>query len=153
MLAASGHQVEGRVLEPCSETAGQAGLEVRSRRDVSPEERKEIVARPARGWGRVAARQAGLDSRVGGHEHHGTSVPGGCDSLYPGLCMALARVLAASAANDVFYAIFGIFVVAMIVLAVVVIVWAVRHDVAGRAAWRERQQERGYPPQPPGEGP
>jgi hypothetical protein len=57
--------------------------------------------------------------------------------------MALAPVVVGSAANAAFYAIFGLFVVAMIVLVVVVIVWAVRHDVAGRAAWRQRQQERG----------
>ena len=56
--------------------------------------------------------------------------------------MAFARVFATSAGNTAFYAIFGLFVVAMIVLAVVVVVWAVRHDVAGRDAWRERQASR-----------
>lgn len=58
-------------------------------------------------------------------------------------------LLLASAGNTAFYVIFGIFVVAMLVLAVIVIVWAVRHDMAGRAAWRERQMRRG-PPSPPG---
>jgi hypothetical protein len=54
--------------------------------------------------------------------------------------MPVAFVPPASASNAAFYTIFGIFVVAMLVLIVIIIVWAVRHDVAGRAAWRERQQ-------------
>ena len=49
---------------------------------------------------------------------------------------------AASAGNAAFYVIFGLFVVAMLVLVVIVIVWAVRHDMAGRTAWRERQMAR-----------
>lgn len=63
--------------------------------------------------------------------------------------MASALVLA-SAGNAAFYVVFGIFVVAMVVLAVIVIMWAVRHDMAGRRAWRERQAARGStPPDPP----
>jgi len=47
--------------------------------------------------------------------------------------------------------IFGIFVVAMLALVVMVILWAVRHDVAGRRAWRARQESRVQPPRdPPG---
>ncbi len=46
----------------------------------------------------------------------------------------------ASAGNTAFYAIFGVFVAAMLVLVVIIIVWAVRHDVAGRRAWRERHE-------------
>jgi hypothetical protein len=46
----------------------------------------------------------------------------------------------ASASNAAFYTIFGIFVAAMLVLIVIILVWAIRHDVAGRAAWRERQE-------------
>jgi hypothetical protein len=61
----------------------------------------------------------------------------------------MAPALLASAGNTAFYVIFGIFVVAMLALAVIVIVWAVRHDMAGRAAWRERQMRQGAPP-PPG---
>jgi hypothetical protein len=61
-----------------------------------------------------------------------------------------SALLLASAGNTAFYVIFGIFVVAMLTLAVIVIVWAVRHDMAGRAAWRERQARRGVPPPPPG---
>jgi len=30
----------------------------------------------------------------------------------------------------------------MVVLIVIIMVWAVRHDVAGRRAWRERQEAR-----------
>ena len=54
--------------------------------------------------------------------------------------MAAASVSLASASNTAFYAIFGVFVVAMVVLIVIILVWAVRHDVAGRRAWRDRQQ-------------
>jgi hypothetical protein len=60
-------------------------------------------------------------------------------------------LLLASAGNTAFYVIFGIFVVAMVTLVVIVIMWAVRHDLAGRAAWRARQEARGQPPpDPPG---
>jgi hypothetical protein len=37
---------------------------------------------------------------------------------------------------------------------VIILVWAIRHDVAGRAAWRERQEaadegiDQAIPPQP-----
>jgi len=48
----------------------------------------------------------------------------------------------ASATNTAFYVIFGVFVAAMVVLIVIIMVWAVRHDVAGRRAWRERQEAR-----------
>ena len=62
--------------------------------------------------------------------------------------MAAAPVLLASATNTAFYAIFGVFVVAMVVLIVIILVWAIRHDVAGRRAWRDRQQaaQAGRPP-------
>ena len=56
--------------------------------------------------------------------------------------MAHAPLLAASAGNTFFFVVFGLFVVAMLVLVVIVIVWAVRHDMAGRTAWRERQLAR-----------
>jgi hypothetical protein len=51
-------------------------------------------------------------------------------------------LLLASAGNTAFFVIFGVFVVAMITLAVIVIMWAVRHDLAGRQAWRARQEAR-----------
>jgi hypothetical protein len=62
--------------------------------------------------------------------------------------MAAASVPLASAANTAFFAIFGVFVVAMVVLILIILVWAIRHDVAGRRAWRERQEARqaGRPP-------
>ncbi len=63
--------------------------------------------------------------------------------------MARSLVPLAPATNVAFFAIFGFFVVAMVVLAVLVIVWAVRHDLAGRKAWRERQQSRGQQSPPP----
>jgi uncharacterized membrane protein len=55
--------------------------------------------------------------------------------------MPVAFVPPASASNAAFYTIFGIFVAAMIVLIVIILVWAIRHDLAGRSAWRERQQQ------------
>jgi hypothetical protein len=55
--------------------------------------------------------------------------------------MPVALVLLASASNAAFYTIFGIFVAAMLVLIVIILVWAIRHDIAGRAAWRERQEQ------------
>ena len=58
-------------------------------------------------------------------------------------------VLLASAGNTAFFVIFGLFVVAMITLAVIVIMWAVRHDMAGRKAWRARQEARVQPPPDP----
>jgi uncharacterized membrane protein (DUF485 family) len=42
-----------------------------------------------------------------------------------------------------FGVIFGIFVAALLVLTVIVVLWAVRRDRAGRALWRERHQEGG----------
>jgi len=64
--------------------------------------------------------------------------------------MALALLPSAPGTDVAFFAIFGIFVVALVALMVVVIVWAVRHDLAGRQAWRERQEARSQrPPQPP----
>ena len=67
--------------------------------------------------------------------------------------MAPALVLA-SAGNIAFFVIFGIFVVAMLALAVIVILWAVRHDMAGRKEWRAQQEARQeaygrLPPDPP----
>jgi hypothetical protein len=55
-------------------------------------------------------------------------------------------LLLASAGATAFFVIFGIFVVAMLVLVVIVIRWAVRHDMAGRKAWRARQEARVQPP-------
>ncbi len=63
--------------------------------------------------------------------------------------MTPALVLA-SAGNTAFFVIFGIFVVAMLALVVIVIMWAVRHDMAGRKDWRTRQESRMQrPPDPP----
>jgi hypothetical protein len=62
--------------------------------------------------------------------------------------MTPALVLA-SAGNTAFFVIFGIFVVAMLALVVIVIMWAVRHDMAGRKDWRTRQESRMQPPPDP----
>jgi hypothetical protein len=63
--------------------------------------------------------------------------------------MAPALFLSAPSTDAAFFAIFGIFVVALVALMVIVIVWAVRHDLAGRQAWRERQEARSQRPPPP----
>jgi hypothetical protein len=52
------------------------------------------------------------------------------------------------AVNVAFVVVFGLFVVAMVVLAVLVITWAVRRDRVGRQAWRQRQE--GESPPAPG---
>jgi hypothetical protein len=58
-------------------------------------------------------------------------------------------LLLASAGNTAFFVIFGIFVAALLALVVLVIMWAVRHDMAGRKAWRARQEARLQPPPDP----
>ena len=55
----------------------------------------------------------------------------------------------ASSGNAAFFIVFGIFVVALLTLVVIVIVWAVRHDIAGRDLWRKRQEARARPPEDP----
>jgi hypothetical protein len=64
--------------------------------------------------------------------------------------MALVLTLAARpllASDTAFFALFGVFVVAIVVLTFITLRWAIRRDKAGRAAWRERQQDGG-PPDP-----
>jgi hypothetical protein len=46
----------------------------------------------------------------------------------------------APATNTAFVVVFSVFVVAMVVLVVIIITWAVRHDIAGRRAWRNRHE-------------
>lgn len=46
------------------------------------------------------------------------------------------------AADAAFDAVFGVFVAALVVLAVVTMRWAVRRDRAGRASWLDRQREQ-----------
>jgi hypothetical protein len=47
------------------------------------------------------------------------------------------------AADATFYAVFGVFVAAFVVLVVVTVRWAVSRDRVGRAEWVRRQQEAG----------
>jgi len=49
------------------------------------------------------------------------------------------------ASNVPFDVIFGVFVGALLALIVIVLTWAFRRDRAGRAAWRQRQEERANP--------
>lgn len=84
--------------------------------------------------------------------------PDGCMSPAPVPLVPAAAILAgapalpaplASAGETAFYVIFGVFVVAMLVLIVIVVTWAVRHDLAGRRAWRARQEARARDEAPP----
>jgi hypothetical protein len=54
---------------------------------------------------------------------------------------ALVLLAPAAASNVAFFVIFGVFVAAMLVLIGIIIVWAVRHDMAGRRAWTERRRQ------------
>lgn len=63
-------------------------------------------------------------------------------------------------ADAAFYAVFGVFVAAFVVLVVVTLRWAVRRDRVGRAEWVRRQQDAGRagtadgsPPSSNGRGP
>jgi hypothetical protein len=47
-----------------------------------------------------------------------------------------------AASNVPFAIIFGIFVVALVAMIVITLMWAVRRDRPGRAAWRQHQEER-----------
>jgi hypothetical protein len=62
--------------------------------------------------------------------------------------MVLALLSPLLAVNTAFVVVFGIFVVAMAVLVVLVLTWAIRRDKAGRQAWRQRQE--GETPPTPG---
>jgi hypothetical protein len=56
--------------------------------------------------------------------------------------VSLAPVsLAASGGDASFYAVFGVFVAAFAVLAVITLRWAVRRDRVGRAEWLRRRAE------------
>lgn len=61
-------------------------------------------------------------------------------SFFPALLFLRPRPLLAS---DVAFAVlFGIFIVALLVLIVIVFTWALRRDKQGRAAWRQRQLDK-----------
>jgi hypothetical protein len=49
------------------------------------------------------------------------------------------------AANTAFFITFGIFVLALVILAFLTLRWAIRQDRAGFKAWRQRQQARSAP--------
>ncbi len=55
--------------------------------------------------------------------------------------LASAIVATGGGSDPAFYAVFGVFVAAFVVLAVVTVRWAVRRDRAGRATWLRRRQE------------
>ncbi len=53
--------------------------------------------------------------------------------------MAAVLLVGAAGTPPVFYLVFGVFLAAFVVLAVVTVRWAVRRDRAGRAEWVRRQ--------------
>lgn len=53
--------------------------------------------------------------------------------------MGTVAMLAVGGSDAAFLAVFGVFVAALLVLAVVTLRWAVRRDRAGRAQWLRRQ--------------
>jgi len=66
-----------------------------------------------------------------------SSTLAGAMSFFPALLFLRPRPLLAS---DVAFAVlFGIFIVALLVLIAIVLTWAIRRDKQGRAAWRQRQ--------------
>lgn len=58
--------------------------------------------------------------------------------------IAAGRLLLVSA-DAAFYAVFGVFVGAFVVLVVVTVRWAVRRDRTGRAEWLRRQEDAQRP--------
>jgi hypothetical protein len=54
---------------------------------------------------------------------------------------ALRSAYLVASTSPAFDIIFGIFVVALLVLIVITLMWAYRRDKVGRALWRQRQQE------------
>ena len=62
---------------------------------------------------------------------------------------ALVLLAPAAASNVAFFVIFGVFVAAMLVLIGIIIVWAVRHDIAGRKAWMQRREQAAHSRQNP----
>lgn len=170
MIAALRCGVVRGIFEPGAQPSRQTGVEVGPGRDVTPEEREHLsprTATPRFATPRFATPRAvmlrcttvdrGTAVRGrGSHKDHVSSVPTGCDTsrplLYPDWCMTAVLTPLASTGNAAFFVIFGIFIVAMIALIVIVIVWAVRHDMAGRQAWRKRQQARAQWPEDPDPG-
>jgi hypothetical protein len=61
-------------------------------------------------------------------------------TLIPALLLLRPQPLLASD-DAAFAVIFGIFIVALLTMIVIVLTWALRRDRAGRAAWRQRQQD------------
>ena len=66
---------------------------------------------------------------------------------------ALVLLAPAAASNVAFFVIFGVFVAAMLVLIAIILVWAIRHDIAGRRAWVERRRQGVQGRQNPPRGP
>ena len=58
------------------------------------------------------------------------------------LPLAVVTAAVQVGADAAFFVVFGLFVAAFVVLAVVTLRWAVRRDRGGRDEWLERQQPR-----------
>jgi hypothetical protein len=67
--------------------------------------------------------------------------------LYPGEVMHVPAPLPVLLASDTAgYVLFGLFVVALVVLVVITLAWVIRRDRALRAEWRQRQMDAGGTP-------
>jgi hypothetical protein len=64
--------------------------------------------------------------------------------VFPSAALSL-RVHLLLAANAAFVVVFGIFIVALLVMIVIVLLWAIRRDRQGRIEWRQRQQDEAAP--------
>jgi hypothetical protein len=138
ILAADPDELGGGILQPGPQTAGEPRVETGALARSVAEERQDLVACRS----------------VGSHENHGRSVADRCDTappslFYPGWWYVLRPVsapvpapLTMLASNAPFYILFGIFIVALLILVVVVLTWAIRRDRAGRAAWLKRRQDK-----------
>lgn len=69
-----------------------------------------------------------------------SSTLAGAMAFFPALLFLRPQPLLAS--DAAFAVVFGVFVVALLTMIVIVLTWALRRDRAGRAAWRQRQQDR-----------
>jgi hypothetical protein len=72
-----------------------------------------------------------------------SSTLAGAMAFLPALLSLRPQLLLAS--DTTFGVLFGIFVAAMLAMIVIVLRWAIRRDRAGRAEWRQRQQDQNAP--------
>jgi hypothetical protein len=64
------------------------------------------------------------------------------DAMAVSPVLLLLRPQPLLASDAAFAVVFGLFIAALLAMIVVVLTWAFRRDRQGRAAWRQRQQDR-----------